>query len=97
MNQKLEKFGDGLALIVAGICAAVWFTSIPRFQDPSFQSQFEGAIYYAKIGVALGVAAVPEGLPAVITLILALGTRKLAEQNVIGKSTKSFNVFTVLP
>jgi len=85
LTVKLDKFGDDLALLIAGICAAVWLISIPRFDDPSFESVFEGAVYYTKVAVSLGVAAIPEGLPAVITLVLALGTRRLAEQNVIGK------------
>jgi len=72
-------------VVFAGVCAAVWLVAIPRFDDPSFPTVFDGAIYYAKVGVALGVAAIPEGLPAVITLVLALGTRRLAEQNVIGE------------
>ena len=88
LNRQLDDFGDKLALIIAGICAVVWLVSIPRFDDPFFPTTFAGALYYAKVSVALGVAAIPEGLPAVITLVLALGTRRLAEQNVIGELFK---------
>lgn len=89
LGIKLDEFGDNLALIIAFICAAVWVVSIPRFDDPIFPSMFDGALYYAKLGVALGVAAIPEGLPAVVTLVLSLGTRRLADRNVIVRKLPS--------
>jgi Ca2+-transporting ATPase len=86
---KLDDFGHQLTYIIGGICIAVWVVSIPKMSDSSFSSVWEGAIYYAKVAVALGVAAIPEGLPAVITLCLSLGTRRMAQRNVIVRKLPS--------
>eukprot|EP01083_Nonionella_stella_P048764 130198_1 len=87
LEIKLNQFADELTNLIAFICVATWIISFPRFSD--FETYLEGSLYYAKIGVALGVAAIPEGLPAVISLVLALGTRRLAECNVIVKNLSS--------
>jgi len=89
LGEQLDEFGSTLSKAIGGICIAVWVASIPRFSDSAFDSWIQGAIYYAKVGVALGVAAIPEGLPAVITLCLSLGTRRMAERNVIVRKLPS--------
>lgn len=58
------------SVVVVVDVTQVWCISIPRFDDPMFGSYWKGAVYFAKVAVALGVAAIPEGLPAVITLCL---------------------------
>mmetsp|Transcript_28723 Transcript_28723/g.65643 ORF Transcript_28723/g.65643 Transcript_28723/m.65643 type:complete len:960 (-) Transcript_28723:832-3711(-) len=83
LGKKLDEFGNILTVIIGAICLAVWAISIPKFSDPSFLTPLDGALHYAKVAVALGVAAIPEGLPAVITLCLSLGTRRMAQRNVV--------------
>ncbi len=79
LQKELDRVGRLLAVIVA-IIAVVMIVTIVLMQDISGFSDFFDVLI---LGVALAVAAVPEGLPAVVTAVLALGVQRMARRNAI--------------
>lgn len=85
----MDQFGDDLAKLIGIVCLSIWVMNYKNFYDEVYGSVFHGCIHYFKIAVALAVAAIPEGLPAVITTCLSLGSARMAQKNAIVRKLNS--------
>ncbi|WP_195985792.1 cation-translocating P-type ATPase [Clostridium sp. D33t1_170424_F3] len=80
LQQSLDDFSKKLAVIILCICALVFGLSLYRAMPVLDSLMF---------AVALAVAAIPEALSSIVTIVLALGTQKMAKENAIIKDLKA--------
>jgi Ca2+-transporting ATPase len=76
LQQRLSGLGKRLSLVVLVICAVVFAFGLLRGEPP---------LLMALTAISLAVAAIPEALPAVVAVLLALGARRMAQANALVK------------
>ena len=76
LQQQLDALGKKLALIASAVVGLMFIAGLARGDD---------LVQTAMTAIALAVAAIPEGLPAVVTVTLALGMHRMARRNAIVK------------
>jgi len=74
LQEKMDEIGKQLSILAFAIVAVIFIAGI--IQQKSWLDMFT-------IGVSLAVAAIPEGLPIVVTVTLALGVTRMAKRNAI--------------
>ncbi|MCJ7561060.1 cation-translocating P-type ATPase, partial [Candidatus Bathyarchaeota archaeon] len=98
LQKKLGKFASKIAKIVVGVCVLIF--ALEAFEVVT-QGQFnpEGFIQAFMSSISLAISAVPEGLPAIVTVALALGAREFAKRNALVRrlsSAESLGAVTVI-
>ncbi|MHA1734484.1 MAG: cation-translocating P-type ATPase [Promethearchaeota archaeon] len=74
LQKKLDKFGKQLGIIILVICAIVFLGDWMRGED---------ILVSFLVAISLAVAAIPEGLPAIVTTTLAIGVQRMSKRNAI--------------
>ena len=74
MQVRLEKLGKVIGIASVVICAVIFLIGILNHRDP---------VGMFMVAVSLAVAAIPEGLPAISTIILSMGVRRMVKHNAI--------------
>src|SRR5690554_3635043 len=89
LQANINKLGKLLAIIALGIVGAIFVIDIIQSIIHTGGLTSDTILESFMTAIALAVAAIPEGLPAIITIVLALGMRNLANRSAIMKSLPS--------
>ncbi len=98
LQKKLDRFASKIAKIVIAVCVLIF--ALEAFEViMQMHFEIEGFIQAFMSSIALAISAVPEGLPAIVTIALALGAREFAKRNAIVRrlsSAESLGAVTVI-
>ena len=82
LQEKLAKLGSMLGILVLGICAVMFGVQVIR-DVIGKPFDFNVIIEAFMSAISLAVSAIPEGLPAVVTIVLSIGVQRMVKKNAI--------------
>ncbi|MBQ7827413.1 MAG: HAD-IC family P-type ATPase, partial [Clostridia bacterium] len=74
LQQKLSKLGTYLGIVALAACAVIFAVGLLNDLDP---------MHMFMTAVSLAVSAIPEGLPAIVTIVLSIGVQRMVKKNAI--------------
>ena len=83
LQKKLNQLSKILSIIVLGICAFIFVFDIIRSLAVGDGLSLESTLSFFMVAVSLAVAAIPEGLAAVVTIVLSIGVTKMSKRNAV--------------
>lgn len=79
LQNTLDNFGKKLSIAILAICVIVFGLSLMRTKEVNFDTVMESLMF----AIALAVAAIPEALSSIVTIVLSFGTQKMSKENAI--------------
>lgn len=83
LQKKLNQLSKVLSVLVLGICVFIFGFSLIRTLMTGEKVTFENTLSFFMVAVSLAVAAIPEGLAAVVTIVLSIGVTKMSKRNAV--------------
>jgi Ca2+-transporting ATPase len=83
LQVKLNELSSVLTKAVVGICAVVFIAGVLRHGGLAFFSDISEVLNTFMVAVSLAVAAIPEGMVAVVTIALSIGVTKMSKRSAI--------------
>ena len=90
LQITLDQFGKRLSIGIMIVCALVFVLSMIRVDVIDFSAVMDSLMF----AIALAVAAIPEALSSIVTIVLSFGTQKMSQEHAIMRKLQACLLYT---